>query len=387
MASQEKNMSILQVLPSLNEGGVERGCVDIAIELKKRGFKSYVASEGGRFLVNLNRERVVHFTLPLSTKNPLKIWMNSYRLSRLIKKHSIQIVHARSRAPAWSAWLACRRTKAIFLTTYHAAYKASGFWFLFKKWYNKIMTKGPFIIAVSDYIAFHIKSSYPKVFSKVKVIHRGVDCEIFNPEKVSAERMIHLAKTWNIVEEKSPVIMFPSRPSRRKGHKILLAALEEIKALNFMCLVVGGNREVYIKKLEQEAEKRGLLGKIRFVGACQDMPAAYMLSDVVVHCAPHPEAFGRVVAEAQAMGRPVIGTRLGGVPEIIERGETGWLTEAGNSHELALALEKAIGLSPEQRHQMAQKSRQRILEFFDKNKMIEKTLGIYKQVLKKEKDL
>jgi glycosyltransferase involved in cell wall biosynthesis len=352
--------------------------VDLAIGLQERGIENFVASEGGLFVSHLKRGGVSHFTLPLSTKNPFKIWINSYRLGRLIREHKIQIVHGRSRAPAWSAWLACRRTGATFLTTYHAAYGARGLWYPFKKWYNKIMTKGQHIIAVSFYIGKHIASQYPKAASRVVVIHRGVDCQVFNPENVSAERIIKLAKRWHVAEETCPILMLPARPSRRKGHKDLLLALEKIKSLPFLCLVVGGDlQDEYLLQLQKMTKKKGLGGKVRFVGDCQDMAAAYMLADIVIHSTHYPEAFGRVVAEAQAMGRPVIATEVGGVPEIIQPGETGWLIPPQNPLRLAQTIEEALQLTPASREKLAKKARARILKNFNKETMIKETLALY----------
>ncbi|MDH5772639.1 MAG: glycosyltransferase family 4 protein, partial [Rhodospirillaceae bacterium] len=351
-AASGPSKTILQVLPALgSSGGVERGTIEIAGCISERGWNSLVTSNGGARVHQLARSGAKHFEMPLHSKNPITMWLNVGRLVKLIKQENVDLVHARSRAPAWSAYRACKKTGVPFITTFHGTYGAKG---ELKRSYNKVMTKGERVIAISSFIAGHLKRIYGVAADRIRVIHRGVDIATFDPAKVSAERVVQLASAWRL-EEGLPVVMLPGRLTRWKGQSIFIQAVARLGRKDIRCVLVGSDqgRSGYRKELEKQISRLDLDGVVRIVDNCDDMPAAYMLADVVISASTDPEAFGRIVTEAQALGRPIIAPDHGGARETIIEGETGWLVEPGNEEQLAKAIGHALDLDKDIRQKMA----------------------------------
>ena len=374
------SVTILQVLPALGgSGGVERGTVEVAGCITKRGWRSLVASNGGERVYQLKRAGAEHFEFPLHSKNPLTIYANITRLARLIRTENVDVVHVRSRAPAWSVYFACKRTGAGFVTTFHGTYGAKGG---LKRVYNSVMAKGERVIAISGFIAGHLKQLYGAAGDKIRVIHRGVDIEIFDRNKVSAERVVKLSQSWRL-EDGLPVIMLPGRLTRWKGQVVFIEAIAKLGRDDIRCVLVGSDqgRKGYRKELERLIERNGLNSVVRIVDHCDEMPAAYMLADVVVSASTDPEAFGRIVIEAQALGRPVVAPDHGGARETIIQGKTGWLVPPGDKAALAGALRTALGLSEAERHDMAERAVASVRDDFSKDSMCAKTLAVYEEVL------
>ncbi|HSK39114.1 MAG TPA: glycosyltransferase family 4 protein, partial [Arenibaculum sp.] len=299
---------VLQVLPSLVTGGAERGAVDVALALARAGGTPIVASQGGPMVGELERRGVRHVTLPLASKNPLTMWRNVSRLARLIAAGGVDIVHARSRAPAWSAWFAARRTGAAFMTTFHAPYnfnpgKPGG---RLKQRYNSVMARGKRVIAISEFIRAHILQNYQTDPAAIRVIHRGIDIETFSPERVGRERLDRLARAWHVPEDRH-VVMLPGRLTRWKGQLVLLEALARLGRDDVYCLLVGSDqgRTGYRREIEETARRLGLTDAVHIADHCDDMPAAYLLADLAILPTTVPESFGRAAVEPQAMGRPV----------------------------------------------------------------------------------
>ena len=370
---------VLQVLPALDTGGVERGAVDIAAAVVAAGGRSLVASSGGRMVKELDRSGAVHLTLPMQAKGPLTIRRNAAALARLIRQEGVDIVHARSRAPAWAARMACRRTGAHFVTTFHAAYNRG---FPLKRLYNSVMARGERVIAISRFIAEHIERHYRIDPSRLRLVHRGVDLDIFDPQKVPAVRVIQLAEKWRLPDG-VPVVMLPGRLTRWKGQLLLVEALARLRRERIRCLFVGDDqgRTGYRRRIEVLVKRRGLEGVVHLVGPCLDMPAAYMLADVVVSASTDPEAFGRVVAEAQAMGKPVVAADHGASREIVLPDETGWLFTPGDAEDLAAKLDQVLTLDTAARERLAAEAIDNIQANFSKAEMCAKTLRVYEEVL------
>jgi len=371
--------TVLQVLPELDGGGVERGTIDVAIALKKTGWGSVVASAGGPMVGALKRHDIPHETLPLHSKNPFVMRANVGRLASLAESYGVDILHARSRAPAWSAEAAARRTGAHFVTTIHGTYATNG---SFKRRYNAVMTRGERVIAISQFIADHVKATYDMDPARLRIIHRGVDTEVFAPTKVTQERMVQLAAGWKLPDDRQ-VILMPGRFSRWKGHLVLVEALSRLGREDVLCVMVGANTSSadYLSKIEKQARQLDVLGLLRFVDFTRDLPAAYMLSDVVVSASTRPEAFGRTLAEALAMGRPVVGPDHGGSKEIVTPGETGWLFTPGNAESLAQALHAALSLNSGARHRLAEEAMRGIRSNFTNARMCAEILAVYEEVM------
>jgi len=370
---------VLQVLPRLETGGVERGTVDIAVALARAGWKPVVASAGGPMVREIERAGGIHVTLPLDSKNPIVIRKNIARLGEVIRAHGVQLVHARSRAPAWSAFYAARDARVPFVTTFHGTYNIEN---RFKRWYNAIMTRGQRVIAISEFIGQHVVETYGVPPSLVRVIHRGIDVASFDMHRVSAERVMQLARAWRLPDG-VPVVMLPGRLTRWKGQTVLIEAIAKLGRRDLCCLLVGSDqgRSDYRQEVESLVKARGLDGVVRAVDHCRDMPAAFKLSDVVVSASTDPEAFGRVVAEAQAMGRPVIATDHGGAREILITGQTGWLVAPGDADQLAAALKEALSLDEQQRMALAETASAHIRAHFSREQMCDATLAVYSEVL------
>ena len=372
--------TILQVLPALGvAGGVERGTVEIAQAIVAKGGRSLVVSSGGARAHELKRVDAEHIELPVHSKNPFVMHANIDRLARIIATEKVDIVHARSRAPAWSAYYAAKRQGVPFMTTFHGTYGASN---RLKRRYNSVMTRGERVIAISRFIGGHVLQNYGVPANKIRIIHRGVNLDRFDPSKVTAERVAALANDWRLGDG-LPVVMLPGRLTRWKGQAMFIEAIGNLGRRDIRCLVVGGDqgRTKYRQELENLVNKQGLGEIVRLVDHCDDMPAAYMLTDVVVSASTDPEAFGRIVVEAQAMGRPVVASDHGGARETVIEGETGWLFPPGDVTALTGALEKVLGLARESRAALAQKAIANVRENFSLEAMCAKTLDVYTEVL------
>jgi glycosyltransferase involved in cell wall biosynthesis len=331
----------------------------------------------------LIRAGAEHITLPLETKNPLRLKQNASRLTQLIRDQAIDLIHARSRAPAWSAWAAARETGVPFLTTFHGVYGRGPFGL--KRRYNAIMTRGVRVIAISEFIRDHLQTEYGVAADRIRVIHRGVDTAALDPERVSPERLIQVTQRWRLPDD-GRVIMLPGRLTAWKGHGLLIDALAELKRrqgnrLNARCLMIGQGRPGYVAEIRAHAARAGVEGVVQIVDDCNDLPAAYMATDLVVSASIRPEAFGRVVAEAHAMGRPVVAPAHGAAPEIVMDGETGWLFAPGSVPALTDALQKALALDAIARERLGRAARQRAIARFDKTTMCTQTLAVYEEVM------
>jgi glycosyltransferase involved in cell wall biosynthesis len=372
-------ITVLQVLPRLVVGGAERGAVDVAVAIQQAGGVAIVASEGGPLVWELERGRATHLRLGLATKNPISIWRNAARLARIIRKHGVDIVHARSRAPAWSALWAARRAGIPFVTTYHDTYRADWRW---KKRYNSVMARGDRVIAISDFVAGHIRAEYGLGDAVLRTIPRGVDLARFDPGRVQPDRKIKLAHDWNLPDDR-PIVLMPARLSRKKGHAVLVEALARIGRSDLRCVIVGddGRATAYRGELIRLIHAKGLDEVVRLLPHMADLPAAYSLADVVVAPSIQPEGFGRVPVEAQAMGRPVIASDLGGFHETIVDGVTGLLFPPGDADRLAQAIVEALALTPEQRAALAEAAIGNIRAKFTRERMCAATLSVYRELV------
>ena len=374
-----KNYRILQVLPHLNSGGLVSGAVEISSALQKAGHYSFVASNGGRREREITREGGKVILLPLSSKNPITIFRNIHRLSKIIKQNNIHVIHARSRAPAWSAYFAAKKMGIPFITTFHGTYSFKG---KLKKKYNSVMTKGDRIIAISNFIKEHILNNYCVISEKIVTIHRGINIDTFDHLKISDERLISFCKKFNVPEDHF-VILLPGRITRWKGHKTLIKAVAMLGRDDVICLFVGDmqGRSKYFNELNSDIDKLGLSNNFRIIENQIDMAAIYKLADVVVSASTDPEAFGRVVAEAQAMGRPTVAVNHGGAPEIILQDITGWLFKPGDPIDLSDKILKALKLDNLERKEIASKAIRRTVSNFNNDTMCLKTLKIYADLI------
>lgn len=376
-------MKILQLIPSLVSGGAEQATVDINAALVKAGHVSFVASSGGGRAVDIAAAGGTHVTLPLATKNPVVMLANIYRLAELIKYHQIDILHARSRAPAWSGYGAARLTRQPFITTYHAAYAAKN---MAKKYYNSVMARGVRIIAISEFIATHIKAEYPETLPRIVTIPRGIDMLAFNPVAVTAERVAALRTQWR-VPAATQIILMPARVSRIKGHATLIAALRLVRQslpnLAAHTVIVGAvqGRDDYVRELHETIAAAGLTTQVTLAEQCRDMPAAYAAAALVVAPSLVPEGFGRVPIEAQAMGVPVIASALGAFQETIVPNVTGWLVPPGEATALAEKIILALTCSPDARATLVAEAQRRTRDRYAVETMTAATLEVYRQIL------
>lgn len=380
MAKSYHKPIVLQVLPSLVSGGVERGTVDTAKFLKEAGYKSFVASSGGPLVKSVEKNGAKHFTLPLKDKNPIHIILNAFALAKIVRKHNINVIHARSRAPAWSAYIASKLTSCKFITTFHGNYSVN----FIKKHYNAVMTKGNVVIAVSNFIKEHIKEVYKIPENKMITIHRGVDLDEFDVKNVGPARLIKLKKQCYIPDDKF-IITLPGRLTHWKGHAILLKAIAKMDNENICCLLAGNTKQhkSSFQRHIRLAQKLGISDKVTFTGTVKDMPALYMLSDLIVSPSTKPEAFGRISTEAQAMQRPIIATNIGGYKETIIEGETGFLVPPKDVNALAEKINFVIKLSKKDKTAMGKAARKNVEDNFSSKKMKKQAIETYNTVLEK----
>lgn len=373
---------ILQVLPALGTGGIEQGTVEMAEAIIAAGGRAVVASARGALVPRLLSIGARHIELPLGQKSPLAILRNARTLSQLIRDEGIDLVHARSRAPAWTAWRATRRTNTPFVTTWHGVHKAS---FPGKKRYNAVLARGARVIAISTYIATRLRDDYQVGEDRLRLIPRGADMARFDPDLVNGARIQALAERWQ-APPGTPVIMLPGRLTRWKGQLFLLRAMARLQHLlpgPWLAVLVGpaDPKDSYVREIEATAAQLGLRERLRFAGLCQDMPAAYALADVVTVPSLRPEPFGRVVIEAQAMGRPVVVTAQGGAMETVLPYQTGLLIPPDDAQALADALFQILTLSDGARSLLSETARHHIAENYTTRQMQSATLAVYDELL------
>ncbi|MCA3326177.1 MAG: glycosyltransferase family 4 protein [Roseomonas sp.] len=371
-------LALLQVLPALRSGGVERGTLEIAEAQIAAGFRAIVASAGGEMVPALEALGARHLTLPLTAKSPFALWRNAGALAALVRAEGVALIHARSRAPAWSALMAARRAGLPFVTTYHGAYNEG---FPGKRFYNSVMARGDRVIAISHFIADLIRARHGVAEARLRVIPRGVDPRRFDPAQDSAERREKLRAAWGLPEG-PPIIMLPARVTRWKGQMVLVEAMARVPG-DSLALLVGDaeERPAFKGELLARIESLGLKDRVRLVGHANDMPAALMLADVVVHASTDAEAFGRTVIEAQAMARPVIASDLGAPRETVAEGITGWRIPPGDAAALAEAISKALALPPAERAALGARARAAVLSGYTTQAMQAATIAVYRELI------
>ena len=374
-------MKILQVLPALEQGGVEWDAVELALALKAQGIENGIASVGGSMVAKVAVAGVVHHALPLATKNPLKIIANAGRIAKLVKEGGYDLVHVRSRAPAWSVKIAAKRAGFPWLATYHGIYGTKPEWF--KLWYNRVMLQGLKTICVSDYVKNHVESTYHPPAGQLVTIHDGADTSRFYPSAVTPEAAANYKTSLGFAAD-APLIVMVGRLTRWKGQHLLLAAAAKMRHKRFGILFVGSDqgRIDYSNELKALAAKLPADRKVVFLETCDTMPLVYATGDVAVNASSgQPEAFGRVIPEAQAMGTIVVGTAHGGACETIEDGKTGFLVSPGDVDALAARLDAILDMPTEERNEMKAAAIRSVAENFSVETTCRKTLALYREIL------
>ena len=371
--------AVLQVLPAMGAGGVPRGTVEVAAALAAAGRRALVASAGGPGVAALEQAGASHIVLPLETKSPLAIWANAGRLAALIEAHRVGLIHARSRAPAWSALIAARRAGIPLVTTFHGTYGHAS---ALKRRYNAVMTRGDRVIAISEHIAAHMRAVYGTPRERIRVIARGVDPALFAAAEVAPERVAAVRRAWGIAAG-VPVVLLPGRITAWKGQAVLIAAAAKLSPRPLRVVLAGDSqdRRSHLAMLRRRIAKAGLEDVVVLPGPAADMPAAYLAADVVVSASTDPEAFGRVALEAQAMARPVIVSAHGGALETVADGETGWLVPPGDAAALAKALETALAMDARGRASMGAAGVARVRARFSMRAMCDATLAVYDELM------
>ena len=379
-------IKILQVIPKLGYGGAETGCFDLAHYLHEHNCKSYIVTSGGPLLKYINKKKVKILRLPVQSKNPILILLNSILLTLIIFFLNVDIVHARSRAPAWSCLIATKLTRRKFVTTFHGTYNFKSD---LKKWYNSVMVRSDLIIAGSNFIFSHIKENYSKYLSNKKkflVIFRGINTDYFNPKKIKESDKNLLKKKWNITDEKK-IILLPGRLTEWKGQEMFIEAISLLKKnlpeLEFKAVILGSDqgRKIYKKKLIRLVEQHRLSGNVIFVDHLELMPIAYEISTVIVSSSIEPEAFGRVSVEAQSMEKPIVASNIGGSNETIINDKTGFLFKAGDSKNLSEKLKEVLNLSELTLNGIGAEGRKNIIAKFNVEKMCNTTYSEYKKLI------
>tara|TARA_Y100000589_G_scaffold163626_1_gene155546 strand:+ start:2968 stop:4125 length:1158 start_codon:yes stop_codon:yes gene_type:complete len=383
MASKLK---VLQVIPRLGYGGAETGCYDLAHYLHEQDCKSYIVTSGGELIKYIDKKKVKLIKLPVQSKNPLIILINSIALTLLILFLNISIVHARSRAPAWSCYIATKITRRKFVTTFHGTYNFQN---SIKKFYNSIMVKSDVLIAGSNFIFSHISENYQKFLNSKKkflVIFRGINTEYFDSDAIKKKDIDKLKATWKI-EDNKKIILLPGRLTAWKGQEMFIEGINLFKQsnpeLDFVAVILGDDqgRTVFRKKLERLVEQFNLTQNIKFVDNCNVMPVAYYISDVIVSSSIEPEAFGRVSVEAQAMKKPIIASNIGGSKETVIDNKTGLLFESGNPKSLCDKLNEIIKLDTLTLDLMGREGRKNVINRFNIEKMCLNTYSEYKKLV------
>ena len=379
-------IKVLQVIPKLGYGGAETGCYDVAHYLAEKDCGSYISTSGGELLKFIKKNKVKLFRLPVHSKNPLVIILNTIILSFLILINNINIIHARSRAPAWACFFACFITRRNFVTTFHGTYNFKN---KFKKFYNSIMLRSKLTIAGSNFIFDHINQNYSEYLDrkkKLRVVFRGINIDFYNPKNISILKKEKLRKEWELVSNKFTILM-PGRLTNWKGQEKFIEALniliEDYNCNNFQAIILGSDqgRKVYKKKLIDLVQRYRLNNKIKFINHCKEMPLAYSVADVVVSASTSPEAFGRVSVEAQAMGKPIIASNIGGSKETILKGKSGFLYNHEDPRELAKTINTVIELDQDSLNSIGNEGRKNATKKFDVESMCNSTLREYKKLL------
>jgi glycosyltransferase involved in cell wall biosynthesis len=375
----DRRRTILQVLPRLDTGGAERVVVEITEALTSIGHRALIACDNGPLTQVALRAGAEIVPMPLATKSPFNMRRNTGRLARLITDRKIDLVHAHSRAPAWSALWATRRTKTAFVTTYHGTYSEDA---PFKRKYNGVMAEGDRVIAVSQFIANLIRQRHGVDEAKLRTIPGGVDLRKFDPGAIMGDRVSRLARDWRL-DMGAPTIMLPGRLTEWKGQKLMISALAKLQHQDAILVLAGGDqgRETYAQSLINLAESLGVTDRLRMVGHVEDMPAALMLADIVVNASTDPEAFGRTVIEAQAMGRMVVAANHGGASETITDRVTGLLVPPGDADALAQAIDMALEMPPEARIAWGMRARGMVAENYSVTAMQYGVLRVYGELL------
>ena len=375
----DRPRTILQVLPKLDAGGAERVALEIAEAVRLAGHRSLIAAEDGHLSPLAIRAGVELIHLNLSTKNPLKIWHNTKKLRAIISENQVDLVHAHSRAPAWSAWRAARRAGIPFVTTYHGTYGEST---RLKKRYNKVMAAGDRVVAVSHFIEDLIKSRYKIDPDKIRVIHNGVDLHKFDPASVRGDRAVRFAKEWRI-ENGQPAILLPARLTAWKGQRMFIRALAKMRHKEAVGILIGSDqgRHKYTQELMSLAEYLGVGGRLRLAGHVEDMSAALKLADIVVNCSTEPEAFGRTIIEAQAMGKIVVASGHGGVHETINPNVSGFIFPPGDDTALAAIFDAILEGDPDLRLAFGIRAREEVGVHFSLEAMQTRYLHLYAELL------
>ena len=382
----DSKIRVLQVIPKLGYGGAETGCYDLAHFLAEKDCSSYIATSGGELLKFVKKNKVKIFRLPVHSKNPFLIFLNIIILSIIILFNKIDIIHARSRAPAWSCYFACLITGRSFVTTFHGTYNFKS---TLKKFYNSVMLKSKLIIAGSNFIFSHINENYSEYLNKKKklrVIFRGINTDYYNQKNISILKQEKLKKEWEIFPNRFTILL-PGRLTSWKGQEKFIEALniltEDYNILNFQAIILGSDqgRKVYKKKLINLVERYSLNKKIKFIDHCKEMPLAYSIADVVVSASIEPETFGRVSVETQAMGKPIIASNLGGSKETILNKKSGFLYKHDDPRELAKILHKTIELDQDALISIGNEGRKNVTKKFDVEAMCDSTLREYKKLL------
>ena len=380
-------INVLQVIPKLGYGGAETGCYDIAHYLAEKDCGSWIATSGGDLLKFVKKNKVKIFRLPVHSKNPIMIILNAFILSFLILIKKINVVHARSRAPAWSCYFACIITNTNFVTTFHGTYNFKN---KIKKFYNSVMLKSKLTIAGSNFIFGHINDNYNEYLSKkrkLRVIFRGINIDYFNAKNISILKQEKLKREWKLDNNKFTILM-PGRLTYWKGQEKFIEALnilvEDYNLTNFQAILLGSDqgRKVYFKKLTSLVERYNLTKKIHFIQHCKEMPLAYSLADVVVSASVEPEAFGRVAVESQSMGKPIVASNIGGSKETIMNKKTGFLYKHDDPRELAKSLNTVNQLNQEELKLMGNEGRKNVTKKFDVEVMCDSNLREYKKLFK-----
>jgi glycosyltransferase involved in cell wall biosynthesis len=379
-------LKVLQVIPKLGYGGAETGCFDLAHYLPENDCPSYIVTSGGELIKFIDKKKVKLIKLPVQSKNPILILFNAIALVFIILFHNISIVHARSRAPAWSCLIATKITRRKFVTTFHGTYNFNN---LIKKFYNSIMVRSNLIIAGSNFIFAHINNNYSKYLGlkkKFLVIFRGINVDYFDPSTTLEHEEKQLLEDWGVSRDKK-IILMPGRLTRWKGQEVFIEALNLVnKKLGhqyFYAIVLGNDqgRDIYTKKIKRLAEQYRLTRQLRFIKHCKNMPLAYKISDLVVSASIKPEAFGRVAVEAQSMERPIIASDIGGSNETIINNKTGFLFESGNAEFLSKKIIEVLNLDESRLKSIGIEGRKNIIKKFNVEKMCFSTYSEYKKLL------
>ena len=380
------NLKVLQVIPKLGYGGAETGCYDIAHYLPENDCGSFIVTSGGELLKFIDKKKVKIIKLPVHSKNPLIIFINFLALVAIILVKNISIVHARSRAPAWSCLLATKITGRKFVTTFHGTYNFNN---KIKKFYNSVMVRSDLIIAGSNFIFSHIKDNYTKYLNakkKLLVIFRGINVDYFDPTTKLDSDEKKLLKKWQIEKDKK-IILLPGRLTGWKGQEVFIEAINlvniELGYEAFYAVILGSDqgRDLYKKKLIRITEQHRLNNQVKFIDHCNDMALAYKVSDIVISASIEPEAFGRVAVEAQSMEKPIIASDIGGSNETIIDEKTGFLFESNNAKSLSKKILKVLSMDETLLQSIGKEGRKNIIQKFNVEKMCFSTYSEYKRIL------